>query len=54
MKTCPHCSSGIPDYSMHPLYGKKDFDHSQYPVYANHPNDFGHWLYELSFEAMSF
>ncbi len=20
----------------------------------NHPNDFGHWLYELSFEAMTF
>ena len=30
-------NSGIPDYSMHPLYGKKEFDHSQYPDYANHP-----------------
>jgi len=29
--------SGIPDYSMHPLYGKKEFDHSQYSDYANHP-----------------
>lgn len=30
-------NSTIPDYSRHPLYGKKDFDHSQYPDYSNHP-----------------
>jgi len=29
--------STIPDYSLHPLYGKKAFDHSQYPDYSNHP-----------------
>lgn len=29
-------NSSIPDYSQHPLYGKTDFDHSQYPDYSNH------------------
>lgn len=29
--------SSIPDYSKHPLYGVKDFDHTQYPDYSNHP-----------------
>lgn len=30
-------NSSIPDYSNHPLYGRKDFDHTQYPDYSNHP-----------------
>jgi len=30
-------NSSIPDYSKNPLYGKKDFDHTQYPNYSNHP-----------------
>ena len=30
-------NSGIPDYSKHPLYGKKDFDHTLYPEYSNLP-----------------
>ncbi len=29
--------SQIPDYSKHPLYRKKDFDHTQYPNYSNLP-----------------
>ncbi len=29
-------TSSIPDYSENPLYGKKDFDHSQYSNYSNH------------------
>ncbi|WP_339718128.1 SGNH/GDSL hydrolase family protein [Cyclobacterium amurskyense] len=28
--------SSIPDYSKHVLYGKKDFDHREYPDYSNH------------------
>ena len=30
-------NSSIPDYSKHPLYQKKDFDHSKFPNYSNHP-----------------
>jgi len=30
-------NSSIPDYSKHPLYHKKDFDHTKYPDYSNHP-----------------
>lgn len=30
-------NSSIHDYSKHPLYGKTDFDHSQYPDFSNHP-----------------
>ena len=30
-------NSNIPDYAMHPLYGEKDFDHTQFPDYTNHP-----------------
>lgn len=29
--------SAIPDYSRHPLYGKKDFDHTHYEDYSNLP-----------------
>lgn len=29
-------NSSIPDYSQHPLYGQKDFDHTKFPNYANH------------------
>lgn len=30
-------NSSIPDYSMHPLYRMKGFDHTQFPEYSNHP-----------------
>jgi acyl-CoA thioesterase I len=30
-------NSSIPDYSENPLYGKKDFDQTQYSNYSNHP-----------------
>lgn len=30
-------NSRIPDYSKNLLYGKKDFDHTQYSNYSNHP-----------------
>lgn len=30
-------NSSIPDYSKNPLYGKKDFNHTQYSNYSNHP-----------------
>ncbi len=30
-------NSRIPDYSKNPLYGKKNFDHTKYPNYSNHP-----------------
>jgi acyl-CoA thioesterase I len=29
-------NSNIPDYSQHPLYGHKDFDHTKFPDYSNH------------------
>lgn len=29
--------SPIPDYSKHPLYGLKDFDHSKFRDFSNHP-----------------
>ncbi|MDF2648090.1 MAG: hypothetical protein K0Q73_3895 [Paenibacillus sp.] len=28
-------ASSIPDWSLHPLFGKSDFDHSDYPDYSN-------------------
>ena len=30
-------NSKIPDYTQHPLYGQKDFDHTKFPDYSNHP-----------------
>jgi len=30
-------NSCIPDYSSHPMYGARNFDHNTFPVYANHP-----------------
>lgn len=30
-------NSSIPDYSKHPLYGVKNFDHTKFPNYTNHP-----------------
>ncbi len=30
-------NSSIPDYSKNPLYSKKDFDHTQFSNYSNHP-----------------
>lgn len=30
-------NSSIPDYSNHPLFGQKNFDHSKWTDYANHP-----------------
>jgi acyl-CoA thioesterase I len=30
-------NSGMPDYSKNMLYGQKDFDHSKFPGFTNHP-----------------